>query len=141
MNLPDFFLEKNLVKRGKYTVPPRKNPVKNTGFFPQYSAPKRHSSLFLRMLYVGTRTFPSPGPVRSGPGPHPGPALPARSSCLAPATGFFSQSRFFFRTFRIFPSHEVTREKFGTKGENSLTTLRLLCPSRHAAPRRIESCA
>ena len=87
----NFFLWKNLVKWGKYPVPPGKNPVQNTWFFPLYSAPKRHSSLFLR-TFSCRNTQPRPGP-----GPHPGPALPARSSpVVPPATEFFAGSVPFF---------------------------------------------
>ena len=61
-----------------------KNPAKNTGFSPRYSAPKRHSSLFLRTFLCRNTHVPPP----PGPGPHPGPAChpgPARSSPLRPS--------------------------------------------------------
>ena len=63
-NSPDFSLGKNPIKRGKYLVPPWKTPVKNTGFSPRYSAPKRHCSLFLRTFLCRNTHVPTP---RLGP--------------------------------------------------------------------------
>ena len=61
-----------------------KNPAKNTGFFPRCSAPKRHSSLFLRtFLCRNTHVPPPPGPARPRPPSRPGP--PSRSGPLPPA--------------------------------------------------------
>ena len=61
-----------------------KNPAKNTGFFPRYSAPKRHSSLFLHtFLCRNTHVPPPPGPARPRPPSRPGP--PSRSGPLQPA--------------------------------------------------------
>ena len=72
-----------------------KNPAKNTGFSPRYSAPKRHSSLFLRTFLCRNTHVPPP----PGPGPHPALARhpgPARSSPLRPS-GPAPVSQFFLR--------------------------------------------
>ena len=89
-------------------------------------------------FYVGTRTSPTPGPAPAPiparpaiPARHPGPPLPARSS---PAVRHL-QPNFSLNTV-FFPEHTGSREKFGTKGENSLAALKRPCTSRRAAPRR-----
>ena len=90
-NSPEFFLEKNLVNR-KPLVPREKNPVKNTGFCPRQTAPKRHSTLFLQTILCRITHVPNP---RSGPAPilawpcRPAPTQPDP----APAVEFFSRSQ------------------------------------------------
>ena len=127
----------NPVKRRENPVPPRKNPVKYTKKIPRYSAPKWHSSLFLRTFYVGIRTFPRP-PARPGPGPIPArPAIAARR----PRPSRPAAANQFGTCDRIFPSREGTRKKMGTKRENSLTALKQPCPPRRAAPRSTSCCA
>ena len=74
------------------TVPPGKNPVKNTGFCPRQTAPKRHSTLFLQTILCRIAHVPH---HRSGPAPilawpcRPAPTQPDP----APAVEFFSRSQ------------------------------------------------
>ena len=96
--LPDFSYGKNPVYRGKKSVPPGKKHVKNTCFFTRQTAPKRHSSLFLRTFFLcRNKHVPFPPPARPGPVPHPGPARhpdPAQRSCNC--------DRIFFRLSTVF---------------------------------------
>ena len=57
----------------------RKIPVKNTGFFPRYSAPKQHSILFLRTFLCMNTHVPSRQGCTARPTPtRPAPTRPAR---------------------------------------------------------------
>ena len=149
-----FFPWKTQVKRGKYPVPPGKNPQRKI----RQKIPDFFLSIQLRngvlayssaRFYVGTRTSPHlpcpalpPPPFLPCPCLHPGPAdIPARHSLSAPAQRTCN-------CYLIFPSapffsfsHEGRRENFGTKGENSLTALKQPCQSHCAAPCRTEHCA
>ena len=131
---PDFFLEKNLGNRGKYPVPLGKNtgfsenpvekiadfpnlenPALFTGFYrgesPRYSAPKRHSSLFLRTFLCRITHGPHPRPGHCGQAQAPIPARPAilaRHSRPDPAQRsgtcdrIFPSVPFFFRDMQDF---------------------------------------
>ena len=69
-------------------MPSGEIPVKNTGFFPRYSAPKRHSNLFLRtFLCINTHIPPPPGlPYPACPHPaRPHLAQPTRPASTRPA--------------------------------------------------------
>ena len=101
------------VKKGKNPVPPGKNPVKYTRFPPQYSAPKRHFSLFLRMYLCRNTHVPSPPPL-ARPGPTPastGPSLPGPTSRPAPAQRSGTCDRIFPGSVPFFPSSEETMGK------------------------------
>ena len=121
-----FFPRKNPVKRGGNPVPPGKNPVKNTGFSPRNSAPKRRSSLFLRKFYVGTRTSLRPGPSRPAILARPAiparpviparPAIPARPSWPAPAQ---RSGNYFRAQYSFFPGHTGFFPRVRERGKNS----------------------
>ena len=98
---------------------PVKIPVKNTGFFPRQTAPKRSLAYSYARFYVGTRTSPPPPPLPrlpAWPGPPslpcpPGQLLPAPAKpCPAPATECFLQFHFFKfpGRYQIFLSCEKT---------------------------------
>ena len=120
--------------------------MKNFSFFPQQTAPKRHSSLFLR-TYTHEHARPSapqPCPALSCPCPHP--ALPALPSLSAPAkqsgtcnwifpglsTVFFSGHIEFFPRVREWGKNSVQKEKIHLLHWSDLARCaaphRTLCP-------------
>ena len=137
---PDFFLRKNPVEQGKNPVSPGKNPVKIPDFSVGIQLRTGILAYSYARIYVGTRTSPRPPPARPGFSPHPCPARhPGPVRHPGPAvrhlrTNFsWDQNRFFFGTYRIFPSSEETMGKIGTNGENPLTALKQPCPPRSTA--------
>ena len=81
--------------------------MKNTGFCPRQTAPKRHSTLFLRTFLCRITHVPHPRPTR--PSPHPRLALPASSDPARSGT-----------CYRIFLSKSVTATKLNYQEEQMI---------------------
>ena len=89
-----FSSKKSGISRGKCGTS-RKKSGKRSGLFPKKTAPRRHSSIFLRTVYVGTRTSPRP--------PRLGPQGPLRPSPVRHLRPIFSLSTVFSSKLRAAP--------------------------------------